>query len=93
MPAHTWKHTLQLKDLLTYDEEPTVDSLHKVADEVRSRLIHFCHDVDDKDAFQWYDIQSQLSEFINDPEPSVDHFNVILDELYDVADDKRVWVE
>lgn len=77
-----WKHHFKLKDLLS-DEDKSPEECAALGTEVAERLRR-------KHIFGWR--QNYLVDGFESIH-SQEEFNEMLDRLYDIADDLRIWVE
>lgn len=80
-----WKYYLQLKDLID-DYQDKRKTLSQVSVEAKARIITFQeeHFNDDEDLFY---IASDLGDAYDEND-----FDDIMNELYDFASDKRIWI-
>jgi hypothetical protein len=77
-----WKHELKIKDLMTRNEDPeSVDqSMRAIADKIRKH--DFMSEFDTTDFYNCLEDENPLGLA-----------NGLLDDLYDFADFKRIWIE
>jgi hypothetical protein len=84
-----WNYTLQLKDLLT-DGDINEEELRKLNAAFSSRINSFIknNQLNEDLAFELQDLgeEFRLCE-------SIGEFNCVLDGVYDVCDEHRVWVK
>jgi len=78
-----WKGTLKLKDLLT-DEDVSDEQVHVIGMQFSERIR--ASEVFDEE--QRSDLAGWFEEVVSE-----DEFNWLLDTLYDIADEARIWIE
>ncbi len=76
-----WKHRFKIKDLLS-DVDLPPEKVQKLGREVAQRLEAVTF------PFDFLDLANDF-RYVNDQED----FNNCLEELYDLADDQRIWIE
>lgn len=81
-----WQHTLKLKDLLTNDDSD--ETAVNVARETKIRVQNFAK----SRGFEQDDALEEITYWFDDVATCND-FNGVLNELYDWADDNRVWID
>ena len=82
MARVAWLKSLKLKDLFTDDDVGELEA-QRIGKIVAERIrAHPCFGYENED------YASQFEEIFNQ-----DEFNDLLDELYDAADEYRVWIE
>lgn len=78
-----WQATIKLKDLLTENEdyESVQNAMNAIADKLEASSVF----IEDPDFFE---------EMRNIPEDdALDAANELMNEIYDICDERRIWVE
>jgi hypothetical protein len=77
-----WKHKIKLKHLFTQNEDPELvdQSMRAIADVIKQH--EFMNDFDVTDFYH-----------CKEDEKSLDLANGLLDDLYDFADFRKIWIE
>lgn len=86
-----WVHRLALKDLFTEEEDPA--TVKRVATEVHARLVAFQTTHYPENAIL-LSIVEDFESVADEPEPDLEWFNAVMDDLYDWGDHAhRLWIE
>jgi len=85
-----WNYTLELKDLLTHEDRDQ-EQLNQLNQEVSNRIESFIENNRGLDETLCFDLEDLGKEFLCCE--SVEEFNSVLDCVYDVCDEHRIWVK
>ena len=89
----TWLTTVNIKDLLTEDdsEEAVITAANGIVGRLRTLADPGGSLADSLDTLTLCEILNTFKDLAEN-NPDVQEFNWVLDELYDWADDNRVWL-
>lgn len=91
-----WNNTFKMTDLIEgiAQEELTTTKMQSIAVEISKRLNIFIEEQKDRiKETHWINVMAEFNQLAKDKNINIDLFDGVLDNMYDLADDDKVWVE